>query len=150
MRTFLHFNDPRADRYLLREIDSSDPEVLLNIVRLTANSRNPDVACKLSDVLNRKLLKEIDENIKSAVIKSLAEMALPEALPGLRRFLNSRSLFQSKQGNSLKVEAVRTLSRYSDPAAATLAEEVYRKYSGELAQVAGQVCLQLKEKLQWT
>lgn len=150
MRTFLHFNDPRADRYLLREIDSSDPEILLNIVRLTANSRDPDVARKLSEVLNRKLLKEIDENIKSAVIKSLAEMALPEALPGLGRFLNSRSLFQSKQGNSLKVEAVRTLSRYSDPAAATLAEEVYRKYSGELAQVAGQVCLQLKEKLQWT
>jgi len=150
MRTFLYFKDPRADRYLLKELDSSDPATLLNITRLAANSRNPEVARKLSEILNRKLLHETDENVKSAVIKSLAEMALPEALPGLERFLRSRNLFQSKQGSSLKVEAVRTLGRYSDPAAGTLAEVIYRKYSGELARAAGQVCLQLNGKLPWT
>ena len=150
MRTFLHFKDPRADRYLLKELDSNDPGILLNIARLAANSRSPEVARKLSGVLNRKLLKETDENVKSAVIKSLAEMALPEALPGLSQFLHSRNLFQSMQANSLKVEAVQTLGRYSDPAAAILAEEVYRKYSGDLARAAGQVCLQLKGKLPWT
>lgn len=150
MRTFLHFNDPRADRYLIKEFDSSDPGVLLNAARLAANCRNPEVASKLSEVLNRKLLREKDENVKSAVIKSLAEMALPAALPGLERFLHSRGLFQAMQGNSLKIEAVQSLARYSDPAAADLAEEVYRKYSGDLARAAGQVCLQLRGKLPWT
>ena len=114
------------------------------------NSRNPEVARKLAEILNRKLLKEADENVKSAVIKSLAEMALPEALPELGRFLLSRGLLQTMQGNTLKVEAVKTLARYSDPAAAALAEEVYRKASGDLARAAGQVCLQLKGKLPWT
>ena len=150
MRTFLHFNDPRADRYLLKELDSTDPGVLLNAARLAANSSNPEVAAKLAEILNRKLLKEADENIKSVVIKSLAEMALPEALPGLERFLLSRGLLQSLQGNTLKVEAVKTLARYSDPAAITLAEDVYRKCSGDLARAAGEVCLKLQGKLPWT
>ncbi len=149
MRTFLHFNDPRADRYLLKELDTNDPGVLLTVARLAANSRSPEVASKLSEVLNRRLLKEGDENVKSAVIKSLAEMALPGALPALGRFLHSRSLLPSIKGNSLKVEAVKSLSRYSDPAAATLAEEVYRKYSGGLARAAGQICLHFNGKLPW-
>lgn len=144
MRTFLHFNDPRADRYLIGKLESNDPGILINVTRLAANSRNPEVARKLSEILNRKLLKEADENIKSAVIKTLAEMALPDALPELERFLFSRNLLQTMQGNNLKIMAVRTLARYSAPAAAVLAEEVYRKTSGELARIAGQVCQQLK------
>jgi HEAT repeat protein len=146
MRTFLHFNDPRADRYLIKKLDSNDPRVLINVARLAANSRNPEVAKKLSEILNRKLLKESDENIKSAVIKSLAEMSLPEAFPELELFLLSRGLLQTMQGNSLKIEAVRSLLRYSDPAVVDLAERVSRKSSGELAQVAKKVFHQLSEK----
>lgn len=147
MRTFLHFNDPRADRYLIKKLESYDPRVLINVTRLAANSRNPEVAKKLSEILNRKLLKESDENIKSAVIKSLAEMSLPDAFPELELFLLSRGLLQTIQGNSLKIEAVRSLLRYSDPAVADLAERVSRKSSGELAQVAKKVFQQLSEKL---
>jgi hypothetical protein len=147
MRTFLHFNDPRADRYLIKKLESNDPGILINIARLAANSRNPEVSRKLSEILNRRLLKESDENIKSSVIESLAKMALPEAFPELEIFLLSRGLLQSMQGNNLKIEAVRSLLRYSDPAAAVLAEQVSRKSSGELAQVAKKIFQQLSEKL---
>ncbi len=150
MRTFIHFNDPRADRYLLKELDSKDPGVLVNAARLATNSKSPQVAAKLSEVLNRKLLKETDENVKSVVIKALSEMALPEALPGLKQFLNSRSLLQSLQGNTLKIEVIKTLGRYDSPDAVDLAEEIYRKYSGEMARAAGQVCMQKRGKLPWT
>jgi HEAT repeat protein len=150
MRTFIHFKDPRADRYLLKELESRDPAVLLQAARLAANSSNPEVASKLSEVLNRKFLKEADENIKSAVIKALAEMALPEALPGLRQFLQSRGLLKSFQSNSMKIEAVKSLGRYDCQDAVDLAEEVYRKASGELARAAGQVCMQKRGTLPWT
>ena len=150
MRTFIHFNDPRADRYLIKELDSKDPGVLLHAARLAANSSSPEVATKLSGLLNRKLLNETDENVKSTAIKALAEMALPEALPGLRQFLHSRGLLQSFQGNTLKIEAVKTLGRYDSPDAVDLAEEVYHKASGELARAAGRVCLQKRRKLPWT
>lgn len=147
IRTFLHFKDPRADRYLLKKLDSNDQEVLLTIARLAASSRSPEVARKLSEVLNRKLPKEFDEKIKSDVINSLAEMARPEALPALARFLLSRDLLQSITGNCLKVKAAKSLERYSDQTAATLSKEVHQKYSGDLARTAGQVCLQFNEKM---
>jgi HEAT repeat protein len=150
MRTFIHFNDPRADRYLLKELDSKNSRVLLQATRLAANCSSPEVAAKLSGVLNRKLLKETDDDVKSSAIKALAEMALPEALPGLRQFLHNRNLLQNFQSNNLKVEAVKTLVRYDSPEAVDLAEEVYRKASGELARAAGQVCLQKRGKLPWT
>ena len=131
----------------MTESHTSDPAILLNVARLAANSHNPDVARKLSEILNRKLLKEADDTIKSVVIKSLAEMALPEALPAIGQFLNSRSLLQSFSSNPLKVEAVKTLVRYKDQAAVDLADEVHRKASGDLARAAGQVCLQLRGTL---
>jgi len=150
MRTFMHFQDPRADRYLLKELDSRDPEVLINVARLASKSAQPEVAVKLAGLLHVKLPPDTEANVKSAVIKSLAELALPQVLPELGRFLHSRSLFNAVQLTKLKVEAVMTLDRYSDPRAAELAEEVYTKYSGDLARAAGKVCLQLKGKLPWS
>jgi len=146
MRTFLYYKDPRVERYLLKELDSNDPVILRNAARLAISSRNPDIARKLAEILQVNLLREADENVKGTVIKSLAEMARPEALPGLERFLLGRSLMQTMQGNRLKIEAVRTLVRYSDPAAVALAEEVWRNSSGELARVAGEVLEELRGK----
>ncbi len=150
MSTFLHFKDPRADRYLLKELESRDPEVLHSAVRLAAKSRMPDVARKLTEILTQRLGAEDDERIKLSVIKSLAEMALPEALPELGKFLQSRSLLGAMQLNRLKLEVVKSLEHYESPQAAELAEEIYTKSSGDLARAAGKVCLQLKGKLPWT
>ncbi len=146
MRTFLYYKDPRVESYLLKELDSSDPATLRNAARLAISSRNPDIARKLAGVLQLNLHTEADENVKETVINSLAEMARSEALPGLERFLLGRSLVQTLQGNRLKIEAVRTLVRYSDPAAAALAEEVCRRSSGELARAAGEVLEELRGK----
>jgi hypothetical protein len=146
MRTFLYYKDPRVEGYLLKELDSSDPATLRNAARLAISSRNPDIARKLAGILQLNLLTEADENVKETVIKSLAEMARSEALPGLERFLLGRSLVQTLHGNRLKIEAVKTLVRYSDPAAAALAEEVCRRSSGELARAAGEVLEELRGK----
>lgn len=150
MTTFLHFRDPRADRYLLKELESRDAEVLYNAVRLAAKSQLPEVARKLSQLLNARLGPDADERVKLAVVKSLAEMALPEALPELGKFLRSRSLFSPLQQNRVKIEAVKSLEHYKDPQAALLAEEISTKSSGDLARAAGKVCLQLKGKPPWT
>ncbi len=144
--TFLHYKDPRAERYLLKELDSSNPGIIHNAARLAMTSRNPAIAMKLADILHNKQLKETDEKVKSTVLKALAEMALPEALPGLELFLLDRSLISTLLGGRLKIEAVKTLVRYSDPAAVVLAEEVCRRSTGELARVAGEVLKKLKGK----
>lgn len=146
MRTFLTFKDARAERYLLTELDSNHPGILRNAARLAVNSRNPEIARKLANILHRNLLSESDENVKGSVIKALAEMGFPEILPELRKFLLGRSLVQTTYGNRLKIEAVRTLTRYQGQVAITLAEEVWSRSSGELNRAAGEVLEELRGK----
>ncbi len=146
IRTYLYYNDPRAERYLLKELDSSHPGIIRNAARLAVTSRNPAIARKLAEILHNKQLRETDEKVKGTVLKTLAEMALPEALPGLEQFLLDRSLINTLLGGRLKIDAVKTLVRYSDPAAAALAEKVSRSSTGELARVAGEVLEELKGK----
>jgi len=143
MRALLHFQDPRAERCLLQELDSKDPAILLNAARLAAGSNNCDIACRLAELLNDRSNAEQELPLKSAIIKTLAEMGCAEVLPELADFIEARSLFTSAPLLRLKVEAVSSLSRYADPEAAEIAERVSRKGSGELARAAGQVCLQL-------
>ena len=147
IRTFLHFRDPRADHFLLKKLNSDDPQVLHTIARLAAGSHSENVAVKLSELLDRKFPKKVDAKIKRVVIKSLGEMAYPATLPALERFLFSRSPLQFTSDNTLKIEALKALALYSDPAAAVLTQKVYQKYSGVLSRTAHQIHLKLSERV---
>jgi hypothetical protein len=144
IRACLHFNDPRADRFLLRELEQPDPGVRLGIVRLAANSRNPDVVRRLAELLNARGGSETDLALKSAIIATLAEMSCVEGLPGLAAFIESRSLFMAKPLLRLKLEAVASLGRYPGPEAADLAARLQKNSSGDIAQAAAKVSLQLR------
>ena len=147
MRALLHFQDPEAERYLLQELDSRDPAILLNAARLAAGSCNSDIACRLAELLNDRSNAEQELALKSTIIKTLAEIGCVEVLPELADFIEARSLFTSAPLQRLKVEAATSLARYADPEALKIAERISRKGSGELAQVARQVGLQLKGRL---
>jgi len=140
IRTFLHFNDPRAERFLLRLIDSRDPAVVIGATRLAAGSRNPEIARRLAGLLGSRGFAEQELALKEAVIKTLAEMGCKEALPGLEAFIEGRNLFMSAALQRLKVAAVLSLGRYAVPAAHALAERLSHKQTGEIARAAGQVC----------
>jgi hypothetical protein len=144
MRTCLHFNDPRADRYLLHELEQSDATFLAGIVRLAANSRNPEVVCRLTELLNSRGNSEAELVLKGAIIGSLAEMASVQALPGLAAFIESRSLFTNKALLKLKLDAVASLGRYPGGAAGELANRLQQRATGEIASAAGKVSLQLR------
>ncbi len=144
MQTFLHFNDPRADRYLLHELEKTDVGFLNGIVRLAANSRNPEVACRLADLLNSRGNSESELALKGVIISSLAKMACAQALPGLAAFIESRSLFMSKALLRLKLEAVASLSRYDCAEAVMLASRIRQKSTGGIAEAAEKVCQQLR------
>lgn len=147
IRTFIYYKDPRAERYLLKKLDSENPETLRYAARLAVTSRSTEIAKKLVDILQANLPLKDEEKTKRAVIRTLGEMALPETLSGLVQFLSGRSLKQNIQGNRLKIEVVRTLPRYQNSAALAIAEEIRQKSSGELARVAGEVCQKLREEI---
>ena len=145
IRTCLHFNDPRADRYLLQELEKPDAKALLGIVRLAANSRNRDVARTLAEMLSFRGSSEVELTLKSGIIATLAEMSCVEALPGLANFIESRSLFMGKPLQSLKLEAVASLARYPSLEAAELVDRIQKNSSVEIAQAAARLSRQLRE-----
>ena len=141
MRTCLHYDDPRADRYLLHELEQTDPAFLAGIVRLAANSRSPEVVARLGELLNTRGNSEAELVLKAAIVKSLAEIGSTQALAGLGAFIESRSLFQSRALLRLKIEAVASLESYASPEAAALAARIRQKSTGEIAEAAEKVCL---------
>ena len=144
MRTCLHFNDPRAERYLLHGLEQTDTEFLTGIVRLAVHSRTPEVINKLIVLLNTRGSSEPELALKGAIIATLAEMGSAGALPGLGTFIEGKSLFISSALLKLKLEAVASLARYPRVAAMELATRLSQKASGEIARAAEKTCLKIR------
>jgi hypothetical protein len=144
IRTYLHFKDPRADRHLLRELEQNDAGILVGVVKLAANSRNPEVARRLTELLNARGASDQELALKSTIINSLAEMGCVDALPGLAAFIESRSLFMARPLLRLKLEAVESLGRYASPEAVDLAARIHQKSTGDIAQAAEKICLRVR------
>ncbi len=144
IRTCLHYNDPRANRYLLHELDKTDPGFLAGVVRLAAGSRSPEVGVKLAGLLNSRGNSEPELVLKGIVVSSLAEMGCVQALPMLAQFMESRTLFMSRALQRLKLEAIASLERFNSPDAADIAIRLQQKSSGEIAVAAERVLLKLQ------
>ncbi len=136
MKTYLHFNDPKADRYLLKELAAADLERKLNAVRLCGGSRSAEV---LREVVNLLFLKRGGEELfelKKGAIKALAEIGNPAVLTDLEEFLDSKNLRNPILHNRLKSAIVRSLGGYSSPKARALLERLAVGKKGELARLA--------------
>jgi hypothetical protein len=114
---------------------------------LAAKCNQPEVIGTLARLLNTRLPLEHEKNLKSSVINALAETASPWALAELKTFLLSRQILPTGRLLQLKIAAMHSLSRYVNPAAMALAEEISRLSTGELALAAQGVALELKAKL---
>jgi hypothetical protein len=147
LKIFLKHKDPRADRYLIRGLESDSTEDILNAVSLASLSHSEEVFCKLAKLLNRKALGEKDFTIKSTVISTLQKVAHKNTLPEISRFLKSGNLLKSAKITELKIKAVSSLVNYKELVAAEIADEVSRNATGELARVATSVHQQLKGKM---
>lgn len=148
MKTFLHYGDDRAKRFLLDELSGKEPGALLNAVGLAVNSSDPRVVAMLSKLLNRRLPAAYDTEVKLKVIKALEESATEDALPELARFLLDKKLFGGPRDPSLKVRAVAVLEKIGTVDAGILAGRVAQSATGDLAKVAENVLVQLHGK--WT
>ena len=125
IRTFQHFNHPEADRFLIQDMNGSNREFQLNAIQLAEKSRSPEVFKRLLDYLNRGGFAGLDFEIKSTVVRTLAEIRNEEALPALMRLIRSKNLLRPAALNRLKVEVMNSLSNYP-------ADSVWRLF-GELS-----------------
>ncbi|GAM09501.1 hypothetical protein OR1_01780 [Geobacter sp. OR-1] len=136
VKALLGFRDPEGDNIILRDLDSGDKEQMLNAVRLAENSQNNEVNERLIGYLNRSGLTGFEYELKSASIHSLGAIAKPSSVPGLERFLKSRTILRSSQLNRLKVEAVQSLKKYPAKAVLPLLNSLLQSSQAEIRQAA--------------
>jgi len=118
IKSLLLAGDPIAQRQLLRDLDSNNPETRLGAIYLVDGSGTLEIARKLADMLTVGGYSPDEYKMKSACVKALAEIGRVEILPELGKLLGARSMLAYKTLNHLKVNTVRSFERY--PAGAVL------------------------------
>jgi HEAT repeat protein len=118
VKSLLLAGDPIAQRQLLRDLDSNNPETRLGAIHLVDGSGSLEMARKLTDMLSVGGYSPDEYKLKLACVKALAEIGRVEVLPELAKLLGARSMLAYKTLNHLKVDTVRTFERY--PAGAVL------------------------------
>lgn len=134
MKTYLHFGDPRATRYLLKELEQKDLQRRLNAVLLARRCHDRQVIHRILDLLEDGI-SERDFELKRAAIKTLAEVGDPVALARLEGLLEKKSLLHPILYRRLKLEIVQSLAAYPAAATARLLQRLAAG-QGELAEAA--------------
>ncbi len=145
MKTYLHFGDPRADRYLVKELEQPNIERKLNAVRLCGASRSPEVVQNLTRIINLKGTSEEIFDLKGAALKALAEIGNPAALPAIEGIITARMLWSPVLLNRLKSHAVRSIVHYRDGRAKELLRRIAAG-KGELARLAKSTLAQMTQE----
>lgn len=143
-KTFLHFGDQRAERYLIRELGSGDLERQLHGVLLARNTQAKDITAKLCDLLNEPLNdKRID--LKTRVIQTLAQNPSVEAGFGLAVFLLSKSLRHPFLHRQLREEILQAIKRHRPAWGIEVLQKVVAASSSGTAREAGELLRELRE-----
>jgi len=124
LRTLLSYNDPIAERQILRDLDSGDKETRLAAINLAEKSHSPDVFRKLVAIVAKSGLSPLDLELKCAAVQSLKEIGDAEALPELLKVLDSANLIRAKALGRLKLEIVRSLEGYPPKIALSILEKI--------------------------
>ena len=134
LKTYLHFQDPRAVRYLLKELAENDLQRRLNAVQMARRCHDREVIHRLLQILEGSL-SERDLPLHEAIVKTLGEIGDVVALPRLEKLLERRSLLHPLLQKQLKTAIVRSLDNYSDGAGRPLLQRLARG-GGELGRLA--------------
>lgn len=134
LKTLAHFHDPEAEKQIYFDLSSTEHEQLAAAIQMAGRCNSPEVFNKLVSLLAHGGLKQSDYEIKSAVVRSLAEIGRMEALPELAKILGSSSLLSSKLLASLKIDIVRSLANYP----LNVARPVLERLASENNEVARQ------------
>lgn len=112
LKTLLHFHDPDADRVLVEELGSLDPDIRRNAIQLAEMSKGPIVFQRLLELLQRSAWNGSEVEIKQLVVRCLAKIGNPAAFPHLERTLHLKRFFHGQVLNRLKGEIIKSLEFY--------------------------------------
>ena len=138
LRTFIHFNDHRGTRTLLAELDNPDAEELLSAIRIADKSHSPVILRKLLSLFSTKDLTDEGLRVQTAIVRSLGEIGHPDALPVLKKALDSLTLLRPFALTQLKAEIARSLGRYPVSHARELVDKLATSRISAIADAAAE------------
>jgi len=112
LRGLLEFKAPDGPSYLKEFLRSKEPWLRQQGIKLAGAYRVEAALPYLAEVLRaRDPLGGLYEE-KLLAVRALAELGSPRALPAIKELLSSRRLLYRRPYQALKLEALRSLSRY--------------------------------------
>jgi len=122
VRTLVHFNTTDSFSHIRHQLTGRDLQLRDQAARLAGQYRIAAAVPYLTEILvKRDLSAGLDHN--AVVIRSLAEIGDPAAVPALMRVCDSSSLLHRADLDVLKLEIYRNLHSYSDDVVRPLIEK---------------------------
>lgn len=135
MRILFSCNPATANRQLLEELQSNDPEACLSAIQIADLSRDPAVLLILHKNLVSIPDNETDLELKKQTVRALTRIGNKESLPIFRRVLHKQSLLASRRIKQLHTEIFQNLALFPGSSAEKLLQELL---SGKHKQLARQ------------
>jgi hypothetical protein len=137
LKVLVHFHDPQAEKKLLEDLDSNNPEQQNVAIQLAERCTTPTIAAKLTDMLMSGGFSQVECDKKLTLVHSLGEIGRAEVLPTLAKILGTRSLLHSRQLTRLKTGIINSLPKYPPGVSRPILEHIAGG-SGEIARLASE------------
>ncbi len=112
IRLLFRFNPATANRQLLKELSSDDPEDLLAAAQVAHLSQDPVVLQQLHQLLGEELRSDYDLLVKSELLDCLARIGNETSLTVLQRLLRPKKLLLSRRQKQFQQQIVSCLARF--------------------------------------
>lgn len=136
MRNLFCCNPATANRLLLKELHSDDPEALLSAIQIADKSRDPAVLAILHKQLGSAPENETEQELKKQTVKTLTRIGNKDSLPIFRRILQKQGLLVSRRIKQLQVEILQNLALFPDASAEKLLDELATGKHKQLVKLA--------------
>jgi len=136
MRNLFSCNPATANRQLLKELTSQDPEAQFAAVQIADLSRDPKVLSILHKNIGTLINSDTDLELNKQIVKTLTRIGNKESLPILRRILQKQGLLVSRRTKQLQVEILQNLALFPGPSVDKLLRELTTGKHKQLVKLA--------------
>ncbi len=145
MRVLFHCNPATANRMLLKELDSPDPDAQISAIQVADLSNDLEVLNRLHQLLEAEIDSDFELECKRHLLATLALIGSRESLNLLRRLLQKKGLLLSRRQKQFQLDIIQSLSGYPRVIAEKLLQEIAASRQRQKAKLAGEILQKLAE-----
>lgn len=143
LKTLVRFGDPLAEKEILADLGSQNPELQAAAIKLAEQCTSPGIVTRLATMLTDVGFSKTDCDRKCSIVNTLGEIGRAEVLPDFAKILSSWSLIYPRQLARLKTAIILSLPKYPPTVSIPVLERIANS-SGELAGQAAEALMVIK------